>query len=82
MKYAVSLSHFKGNQLVDIDIKIIKATDPTILKDALFKIISLKTRLDHRSYTSSKMGCILGTQPQQEHDEFWSVQDSSICQRT
>jgi hypothetical protein len=58
MKYAVSLSHFKGNQLVDMDIKIIKASDPTILKDALFKIISLKTGVDHRSYTSSRMGVL------------------------
>lgn len=56
MKYAVSISTFKSGQLSNMDIKIMKASDPTMLKDALYKIISLQKNRDYKKYTSSGMG--------------------------
>ena len=56
MKYAVCIDRIKDGQLMSKSIKIMKANDPTILKDALFRVISLQTGVDYRRYNSSRMG--------------------------
>jgi len=58
MKYAVSTSFFRGGNLVTSDIVVVKASDPTILKDTMFKVLSIKSGIDYRKLTSSRMGLL------------------------
>lgn len=58
MKYAVAVSLFTEGKLTKEDIYMIKAEDPTVLKDALFKIISAKNGINYKSMTSAHMGLL------------------------
>lgn len=48
MKYAVCIDKMVENKLVGKDMKIMKASDPTVLKDALCKIIALDNKISYK----------------------------------
>ena len=56
MKYAVCIDTMSEGNLIRKDIKIMKATDATVLRDAMVKIVAMGDKANYKRYTSRGMG--------------------------